>query len=46
MRKYETDRKYPSQYGSHNKAKSWVLTGDLASWCKERQKACFDSLTP
>ena len=46
MRKYETDGRYPSQYGFHNGARSRQLAGDLSPWCKERRGACIGSSTP
>ena len=33
MRKYKTDRRYPSQYGFHNRARSQQLAGNLSPWC-------------
>ena len=33
IRKYETDGRYPSQYGFHIGAGSWQLARDLSSWC-------------
>ena len=46
MRKYETDGRYPSQYGFHNGARSRQLDGDLSPWCKKRRGACIGSSTP
>ena len=45
MRKYETDRRYLSQYGFHNGARSRQLAGDLSPWRRERRGACIGSLT-
>ena len=44
-KKYKTNRRYPSQYGFHNRAKSRQLAGDLSFWCKERWGTCIDSST-
>ena len=46
VRKYKTDRRYPSQYGFHNRARSRQLAGDLSFWCRERRGAYIGSSTP
>ena len=46
MSKYETDKRYPSQYSFNNGASSWQLVGDLSPWCKERRGACIGSSNP
>ena len=41
MRKYETDGRYPSQYGFYNGARSRQVAGDLSSWRRECRGACI-----
>ena len=46
IKKYETDRRYPSQYGFHNGARSRQVAGDLSSWRRERRGACIWRIEP
>ena len=45
IKKYETDKKYPSQYGFHNRAGSRQLAVDLSLLRRECWEACISSLT-
>ena len=45
IKKYEIDRRYLSQYGFYNGAKSRQLARDLSFWCKRHWGTCIGSLT-